>query len=167
MIGGGMDLLQTREVENLLDLLRTVANPRQDIPLVSTLASPVFGFTAEDLAQVRSGRTKGSFYDALIASHTEKSEAFLAVLEALRQETRRGTLTSLMNKCFSLTRMDSLYAAMPGGDARKENLRQFFQFAAGYEAGSVRSLGQFLEHLSNLQTSGPQPPAAEQDASPS
>lgn len=154
VIGGGMDLLQTQEVENLRNLLRTVANPRQDIPLVSTLASPTFGFTAEDLAQIRSGRIKGSFYDALIASHTEKAEAFLTVLEVLRQEARRGTLTSLINKCFSLTRMDSLYAAMPGGEAKKENLRQFFQFSAGYEAGGVRSLGQFLEHLDNLQTSG-------------
>ena len=154
VIGGGMDLLQTREVETLRDLLRTISNPRQDIPLVSTLASPVFGFTAEDLAQIRGRRTKESFYDVLTDAHTEKSEAFLAVLTALRRESRRGTLTSLLNKCFALTRMDSIYAAMPGGDAKKENLRQFFQFAAGYEAGGVRSLGQFLEHLDNLQTSG-------------
>ena len=154
LIGGGKDLLQTREVENLRDLLRTVSNPRQDIPLVSTLASPVFGFTAEDLAQVRGGRTKGSFYDALVSSHTQKAEAFLVVLDELRREARRGTITSLLNKCFALTRIDSIYAAMAGGEAKKENLRQFFQFAAGYESGSVRSLGQFLEHLDNLQTSG-------------
>ena len=154
VIGGGMDLLQTREVEDLRDLLRTIANPRQDIPLISSLSSPIFGFTADDLARIRSGRTKGSFFDALAASQTEKTEAFIATLEDFRQEARRGTLTSLMNKIFSRTKMDSLYAAMPGGAAKKENLRQFFQFAMGYEAGGARSLGQFLEYLDNLQTSG-------------
>ena len=154
VIGGGMDLLQSREVENIRDLLRTISNPRQDIPLISTLASPVFGFTAEDLAQIRGRRTKDCFYDVLKDAHTEKSEGFMTVLAALRRESRMGTLTSLLNKCFALTRIDSIYAAMPGGDAKKENLRQFFQFAAEYEAGGVRSLGQFLEHLDNLQTSG-------------
>ena len=53
--GGGCDLLQTQEVETLVALLQVVNNPRQDIPLVSVLASPLFLFTAEDLARLRSG----------------------------------------------------------------------------------------------------------------
>ena len=154
VIGGGMDLLQTREVQNLWDLLRTVQNPRQDIPLVSTLSSPLFGFTADDLAKIRTGHTKGSFYDALTASDGEKGRNFLSTLAALRQEARRGTLISLLNQCFTVTRIDSLYGAMPGGDAKKENLRQFFKFACGYESGGVCSLGQFLTYLDNLQSSG-------------
>lgn len=153
-IGGGIDLLQTREVQNLRDLLRTIANPRQDIPLISVLTSPIFGFTAEELARIRAGRTKGSFYDALVNCGGEKTDVFLETLSVLRKEVRRGTLTSLINQCFLLTHMDSVYAALPGGDAKKENLRQFFGYVTDYEAGGTRSLGQFLEHLDNLQTSG-------------
>ena len=38
--GGGMDLLQTGEIATFRSLLQTIYNPRQDIPLVSALASP-------------------------------------------------------------------------------------------------------------------------------
>lgn len=153
-IGGGTDLLKTREVEDMCALLRTVSNPRQDIPLLSTLVSPLFGFTAQELAQIRAGRTKETFFDALIASGTPKAAEFLGILSELRRQVRRATLTELAESCFTLTRADSVYGAMPGGSTRQENLRQFFQMICEYDASSGRSLGQFLDHLENLQTSG-------------
>jgi len=51
---GGTDLLQTEEIGTLRSLLQLISNPRQDIPLVAALASPVFAFTADELAAVRS-----------------------------------------------------------------------------------------------------------------
>ena len=54
--GGGTDLLQTEEIGTLRSFLQIIWNPRQDIPLVSTLASPIFGFTADELAEIRSAR---------------------------------------------------------------------------------------------------------------
>ena len=54
--GGGTDLLQTQEIGTLRSMLQTIVNPRQGIPLISTLASPIFGFTADDLAAFRSQR---------------------------------------------------------------------------------------------------------------
>ncbi len=37
----------------MLALLEMVDNPRQDVPLISVLRSPLFGFTADRLAEVR------------------------------------------------------------------------------------------------------------------
>jgi len=152
--GGGLDLLQTREVETLRSLLQAVQNPRQDIPLVSILASPVFGFTADDLARIRAGQTKGSFYDALLASKEPKAERFLAVLSDLRREARYSTLTGLLEKALTETRLDSLFAAMPGGEARTENLQTFFQYACDFESGTHRGLSAFLDHLDRMQERG-------------
>ena len=53
--GAGEDLLKTPEVATLRSILQTISNPRQDIPLLSALARPAFGFTADDLARIRSG----------------------------------------------------------------------------------------------------------------
>ena len=36
----------------MLSLLEIVDNPRQDVPLISVLRSPLFGFTADRLAEV-------------------------------------------------------------------------------------------------------------------
>ena len=152
--GGGEDLLQTQEVAVLRAFLQTISNPRQDIPLIAVLASPVFGFTADDLAALRSGRHYGSVYDALNLWESEKAKGFLQVLENLRREARMQPLTVLLEKVFLLTRMDSIYAAMPGGETRKTNLQTFYTLAASYEKNGRRDLEQFLEHLSSLEEKG-------------
>ena len=152
--GGGTDLLQTQEVGTLRSFLQTIVNPRLDIPLISTLASPIFGFTADDLAAFRGKQRKGSVYDALLESDLPKAKAFLEVLQTLRREAGMATLSQLLERVFSLTRLDSIYGAMEGGDAKKANLQTFFQLAAEFETGALRSLGQFLEHLDALEEKG-------------
>ncbi|MBP3478294.1 MAG: helicase-exonuclease AddAB subunit AddA [Oscillospiraceae bacterium] len=152
--GGGEDLLQTEEIVVLRAFLQTISNPRQDIPLIAVLASPVFGFTADDLAALRSGRRYGSVYDALTIWETEKTKNFLQTLALLRREARMQRLAVLLEKIFALTRMDSVYAAMPGGEAKKANLQTFYALAVSYEKSGRRDLEQFLEHLSSLEEKG-------------
>ena len=152
--GGGEDLLQTEEIATLRALLQTISNPRQDIPLIAALASPVFGFTADDLAAMRSARRFGSVYDALRQWESEKATDFLKMLQALRREARQQTLAVLIEKIFTLTHMDSVYGAMPGGDAKKENLKTFYALAVSFEKSSRRDLEQFLEHITSLESKG-------------
>ena len=152
--GGGGDLLKTQEIGVLRALLQTVANPQQDIPLLAVLASPVFGFTADDLAAFRSKRKRGSVYDALCADESPKSAAFVQNLALLRAQARMNTLAQLIEKIFQLTRMDSIFAAMDGGETRRENLHLFYKLAADFEATSRRELSQFLEHLDALEEKG-------------
>lgn len=152
--GGGTDLLKTPEIATFRSFLQTIMNPRQDIPLLSTLASPLFGFTADDLASIRSRRKRGSVYDALCDDGGAKSGNFLRILDTLRWEARMNTLTGLLEKCFALTRMDSVYGAMAGGEARILNLQTFFQLAADFEKGNLRDLSQFLDHLDALEERG-------------
>ena len=152
--GGGTDLLKTEEIGTLRSMLQTVANPRQDIPLISTMASPVFGFTADDLAEIRGGHKTGCFYDALCAHGNEKARIFLETLEQLREAARMHPITQLLEKVFLLTRMDSIYAAMDGGETRRANLQTFYALAADYEASSRKELGQFLEALDAMEEKG-------------
>ena len=48
-----------------LSYLRVLDNPVQDIPLLSVLISPIWGFTPDDLAQIRMARKGDAFYFAL------------------------------------------------------------------------------------------------------
>ena len=152
--GGGNDLLLTREIGTLRSFLEAIYNPRQDIPLLSVLASPVFGFTADELAAFRAKRKYGCIYEALKRDDSPKSVEFVKTLEKLRREARMQTLTELLERCYALTTMDSIYASMPGGEVRSANLQTFFQLAADYEMGNHRSLGQFLDHLKALDEKG-------------
>ena len=161
--GSGRDLLQTAEIGLLRSLLQVLSNPRQDIPLIAVLCSPVFGFTADDLARVRGRRKYGDFYDALLQDDAPGTFAFLEILERLRSCARQMPLARLLEEIFCITRMDSIYAAMDGGVERTANLREFYRLALDFEAAARRDLGQFLEHLDLLSDKGltiQEPPTA-------
>ena len=78
------DFYQTPEIAVTLALLEIVDNPRQDVPLIAVLRSPVFGFTPDRLAEIRSRDREGDFYDALLADGGEDVQAFLTMLTGLR-----------------------------------------------------------------------------------
>ncbi len=64
---GGDSFTERREVIWALSLLQIIDNPRQDIPLVAALRSPVWSFSADQLAALRTGTREGCLYDALAA----------------------------------------------------------------------------------------------------
>ena len=59
------DFYQTPEISVTLALLEIVDNPRQDVPLIAVLRSPLFGFSADRLALIRALQPEGDYYDAL------------------------------------------------------------------------------------------------------
>ena len=152
--GGGENLLQTPEIHVLRALLQTISNPRQDIPLLAALMSPLFGFTADDMAALRAEQKRGTIYEALMADDSAKSRQFVEQLGTLRQEARMSSLTKLLETIFTETKIEAVYAAMPGGNTRCAHLRSFYQLAADFEAVSRRDLSQFLEHLEALDEKG-------------
>ncbi len=152
--GNGENLLETAEVATLRAILQAISNPRQDIPLLAALASPAFGFTADDLAAFRSGNRHSCIYDALAQWADPKGRSFMETLKALRRQARMGTLAQLIERIYQLTSMDSIFAAMDGGDARREHLQMFYALAVNFESTSRRDLEQFLEHLAALEKKG-------------
>lgn len=152
--GNGDNLLKAEEIEVLRNLLETISNPRQDIPLLAVLASPLFGFTADDLATIRSGRTHCTFYEAMIQSGTEKSVRFLALLHDMREYARLCSLSELLQMLYSSTHIESIYGMRADGELRKSNLRLFFEMAIDFESSRQRGAEDFLEYLRGLDEKG-------------
>ena len=152
--GGGVDLLQTAEIATLRSVLQAIHNPRLDIPLIAAMASPVFGFTANDLALLRAENKHCCIYECLQQSEDAKCRKFMETLQRLRQALRVHSLTGLLEELFISTGMPELYASMEAGEVRAANLESFYQLAAGFEAGGSHDLGSFLEHLNALQNQG-------------
>ncbi|MBQ7415468.1 MAG: helicase-exonuclease AddAB subunit AddA [Oscillospiraceae bacterium] len=151
---GGGDLLQTREICVLRSILQAVHNPQLDIPLLAAMASPVFGFTADDLAAIRAGKRGSSVYDALRKSDSEKVQRFLSLLTKLRREARMETVSRVLETVFNETRIDSIFASMNDGALREANLRTFYELAAAFEAGGQKDLGRFLDYLDAMEEKG-------------
>lgn len=152
--GKGVDLLQTDEIATMRALLQIISNPLQDIPLVAVLMSPVFAFSANDLAAMRSKNHYACIYELLTKENSEKTRAFLEMLTQLRQDARNFTLSQLIQRIFLLTNIDHIYAAMEDGDIRYHNLQVFYQIAADYETCAKRDLNQFLAYLETVEADG-------------
>ena len=150
----GINLLDTEEVGTLRAFLQVISNPRQDIPLLALLMSPVFCFSADEIGRIRAGKTKMSLFESLCAATDDRSQGFLQTLRKLREEARMCTLAELIQKIFLATSLDTVYASMADGDARRENLQGFYQICCGYESSGRKNLEQFLAYLSAAEQKG-------------
>jgi len=62
----GTGYFSTIEIQIIMSLLQIIDNPRQDIPMLSVLRSPIGGFTSEELVELRIGQREVSFYEAMV-----------------------------------------------------------------------------------------------------
>lgn len=143
------NLLENEEIQTLHAILKVIDNPQQDIPMVAVLTSKVFRFTADDLAALR-GQYRGSIYDSLRKDTAERSVEFVSAISELRKKARSCTLLGLIRHILSTTKLDSIFAAMPDGENRVENLLNFYKLAADFDACGGKSLSKFLSHLDSL-----------------
>ena len=152
----GGDFFQTTEISVALSWLQILDNPRQDIPLVAVLRSPVCGFTGDRLAEIRAG-SEGDFYTALTAaaeSGMTDCQAFLADLEDLRFGAGEKSSHQILWELYRRTDLLEIFAAMPNGEKRRENLLAFYELARRFEGTGHKGLFGFLLHLDRVQESG-------------
>ena len=68
-------LFGATEVSDLLNLLRLLDNPLQDLPLLAVLRSPLVELSVDELAAVRLALRRGRFWTALRAFHRQAGPA--------------------------------------------------------------------------------------------
>lgn len=158
----------TLEVKILLNLLRVINNPTSDIALLSVLCSPIYGFTPDELAQMRAKSRRKSLFASLeaIQSQSKKASAFLSQLEALRSCACVTTVDELIGRVLELTSLGAVTCAVSGGDTPLKNLNLVRHFARSYEGGGGKTLSDFIGFIDRLIEGGVElPSAAANDAS--
>lgn len=150
------DFFSTLEVAAVLSLLEILDNPRQDIPLIAILRSPLFSFSPDKLAMIR-GNHQGDFYDALCASEDEECQLFLCQLEELRTQARDASVHQTLWRIYNKLNVLGIFGAMPEGSRRRENLVALTQHALSFESAGYKGLFAFVSHLRFLLENGQQP----------
>ncbi len=153
------------EVMIMLNTLRIVDNPYQDIPLASVLRAPFVGLTESELSHIRLSAPKEPFFEALknfirlggsgIDPETaEKLQRFFLHYEEWRDLARRGSLADLIWRIYMDTHYYEMVGAMPGGKQRQANLRALHDRALSYEKSSFRGLFRFLRFIDRMKKRG-------------
>ena len=151
------DFFSTVEVAVIFSFLQIVDNPRQDVPLISVMRSPLFGFTPDRLALIRSLQPTGDFYGAVCRDEGEDVRDFLALLDRLRQAARELPVDQLLWQIYTDTHAMAVFGAMEGGARRKNNLIALFTYAGQIAAGGRSGLFDFVTYLRSLLEQGRAP----------
>ncbi len=139
------------EIKIALSLLRVIDNPSRDIPLMSAMISPVFGFTVDEAADIRAAFRKGTFYHAVL-SYSESDKKCAEFLEAIN-ELRTLAVTMMCEEfIYSLYERTGLMAiaACIGGEKAVSNLRLLAEYAAKFEKGFSKGVNAFVAYLDKL-----------------
>ena len=80
------DTSESKEIRLLTSLVKVINNPLIDIPLIAVLMSPIFGFTADELAEIRMIDRKAEMFACLekYAETSEKAKFFIDKLALYR-----------------------------------------------------------------------------------
>lgn len=156
---------EAAEISFILSLLRVLDNPVQDIPLAAVMLSPLFGFSAGELADIRAsakerleaGETE-PLYRSVTASADEgdeKAAAFLKKIESLRRLSLTLSAGELVRRVCEETGFDAIAGAMPDGERRRLNIGLLCDYAEKYEAAGNLGLSGFIRFIDKVaRTSG-------------
>ncbi len=150
----GEDFFASMEIAVLFSFLQVIDNPRQDVPLITVLRSPLFGFVPDELAALRSQQRTGDFYDALLLSEDGHSKEFLAVLRSLRDSAAHLSVRELLSEIYRKCNVLGIFGAMHRGAERKENLLAFLELSEDFARAGRQGLFDFVRTLREQLASG-------------
>ncbi len=162
--------LRAREIAVLIDLLRVINNPLLDISLTAVLASPMYMFSIQELAYLKSLDKEKPLYSvirALINGEFEecrdtllikRCSEFIDSLSEFRLNSVTMTIGELISSIYDTTDFISVMQMYADGEKKRANLRALIQYAQGYESSVAfegsGGLNGFLQHLDRVMENG-------------
>lgn len=140
------------EVKVLINFMSIIDNPVQDIPLLSVLMSPMFSFSADDVAKLRISDRKSPLYIALKNSKDEKCVKFIELLKKLRTLSVTTTVDMLITIILSATGFDCI--AMAGDKYNVNNIYLLQSYAHSYAENGYKTLTAFMNYINRMKEKG-------------
>ena len=162
----------TTEIRILLNFLKTLDNPKQDIPLFGTMTSWFGKFSDEEMALIRSEK-KGSLYAAVVALGESAEEAkqedadekatvktsalarkcrgFLQWFSSYRSRIAYEPIHKILRSLLNETGYLYETASLPGGVQRLANVQMLLTKAESFERSSYSGLFHFIRYIEKIQ----------------
>jgi ATP-dependent helicase/nuclease subunit A len=153
------------EIATMLNVLRIIDNPCQDIPLVSVLRSVLFQFTDEELAFLAALPRQLHYFDAMenyqnnpdtqkeYPELTNKLMDFMEWRQEYHEKSQRYSVYELLCELYQYHGYYQLMAAMPSGEKRAANLDMLLQRAMSYAEKGNQSIFSFVRYIEKLHHS--------------
>ena len=143
-----VNLFSNNEIVILINLLRAVDNPTQDIPLLATLMSVFFGYSAEDIAKARADYRSGNLYTSI--SKSKDFERVVTELDTYRQYAASMSVENLLRQIISHSSYLSVISAMGNAEQRILNVMKLVDIAKRFDKGENVGLTAFIRYVDNI-----------------
>jgi len=173
-VTGRTGYFETLEIQGIVNFLKVLDNPLQDIPLFGVLKLPYFGFSETEITQIRclardytrkeaeegkQCKKKMYLYEQIQLIHTvfrdleaiDKIELFLSTIADFRRRVAYTPIRELLQQLFATTGYEAYVGSMPGGDQRRANLELLLEKAGAFQKTSFYGLFHFIRYLETIQ----------------
>lgn len=153
----------TREIQLMTQMLQIIDNPRIDFALAGVLCGPMFAFTEEELAVLRTSSRHTDLYSSVLAYQEEqtaleereelydKVQHFLSVLKHLRQKTAYATVAELIQDIYEATGIYEVVQMMQDGVQRAANMDLLMEQARDFDASVYHGLHAFVQYINRIR----------------
>ena len=158
------EYLNSYEIQIIMNLLKVIDNPLNDISQITILRSMIGEFTDNELIKIRRGEKNKPYYNSLKeyieledAEKTIKNkiENYLEKIDNWRAMSKKVPLDELIWTIYIETGFYNYVSLMTNGEYRTANLKMLFEKARQYEKTSFKGLYNFINFIDKLQiTSG-------------
>lgn len=143
-----LNLFKNKEVVILLNFLRVIDNPTQDISLLATLMSVFYGYTADDISQARVDCPYGNLYSAV--SKSDIFSKFVDDLKKYREYASSMSVENLVRQIIGDTSYLSVISAMGNHEQRVQNVKLLIDIAKRFDNGENVGLTAFIRYVDSI-----------------
>ncbi len=157
---GGRGYWSQQQVGDLRSWLAALANPRDELSLLSVLASPLVGVSLDGVALLglradKAGRDPWwalqdppeGLFDGMLEGDERRLKRFAGMFAEERAVAPRVSLERLIDRAVTRTGYDKHVLARDAGDRRMANIRKLMRMAREFEAEEGRDLRSFIDFV--------------------
>lgn len=144
------NLFENNEIKMLLSLLKAINNPMQDIPLLATMMSPFYSFTADEMAEIKINAKGGSLYTGVFQSDNPKVMDFVRQLSDLKKISVTMSVSGFIRYLVEETGMVAYINAMGNARQRYQNIIKLISFAENFDKGINVGLTAFIRYIDKI-----------------
>lgn len=168
--------IKSREITLVLNMLRMIDNPMNDIAMTAVMMSPIMGFTPDEMAEVTEkakipdSRLRNHIYQIIAAAGSsenghekeakyinfnnkalqDKCREFNELINSLRYLSMSMGLERLIRKIYDMTDLMGIVSLYLDADKKRANLRLLLEYAASYEHNSQEGVTGFLRYIDSV-----------------
>lgn len=154
-VGSG-NYFKTTEILTVLSLIKALDNPMDDISMLAVMLSPIFGFSEDDVLNLKTSKNKGKLYLSAVENAKNGNficQEFIQKFNTWRRLAACMPIPEFISTLLVKSGYYNIVLSMNYKERRHNNLILLEQFAKSYHEDCAGDLSGFVRYLDYLKES--------------